>query len=170
MLPRRLHRARERFLDGARLYYADVPREVALDLRLVNRPHLPAHGESRAGDDAVVAAAVVRRVLALDEPGVLQPVGEAREVAPREHDAARELVHAQLPALGLLQLPEHVVPRQRRQLRPGEGGFDFLDQRRVRRQQHGPGVALRVVIPGHGPLLLQDVVAFATISWQYIVA
>src|SRR5258708_34227959 len=126
MLPRRLHRARERFLDGARLYYADVPREVALDLRLVNRPHLPAHGESRAGDDAVVAAAVVRRVLALDEPGVLQPGGEAREVAPREHDAARELVQAQLPATGLFPFPQHAVPAERGELRLGAGSLDFL--------------------------------------------
>src|SRR5947209_8676373 len=106
VLPRRLHRAPERVANGARFFDGDVPREKALDLRLVDRPHFFPHGEPRAGDDAVVAAAVVRRVLAHEEPGVFQPVGEASEVAPREHDAARELVHAQPPALGPLQFPE----------------------------------------------------------------
>jgi len=87
-----------------------------------------AHGEPRAVDDAVVAAAVVPRVLAPISVAFSDRVGEAREVA-RESTMRRARARACAASRPRpFQFPEHVVPRERRQLRFRRGRSRFLDQ------------------------------------------
>jgi hypothetical protein len=115
--------------------------EPTLDLLRILGPHAPEQRRPLACDRNHRSAAVVRARLPPDETGSLEAVDQTCQPAAADRDdLRRELAHAELPARGTVERPEHVVPGERRQPSGLKRLLGALNSRGMCIQECPPGI------------------------------